>query len=622
MASLFATVAREGNARDSIDTMISVVHPQNGAEVASLGDSSCTFAVTGQLASQMLAEQDGFRLAYAGEFAELRSLRERVTQLDPAMRAPRSTAELLLSAYRALGVTALEGLNGLYVILVWDAREQQLFIISDRYGFRRLYYSWLRDGLFICTHLKGLLALPLLPKTIDEEAVAQFLRMTFFVEERTLFERVKRVPPATHGVYAHGRLRLLSYGGLRFGDPDSKHTRADVLAETAERLKAAVERCLREDTALLLTGGLDSRSIIGAARQLGMPLNFFGATIGHEPCHDISYGRRIAAAVGIKHETIEIGPAYLGDYGVEAARRMEGSVSLHGCWHVAADQLAKLNARHVMTGSITTGVRSADNRLQTLPRKYLWWHRHEGAIRYEFEHHMAGGFKDEEMMDILRPGSSDQLVHCAYEAIKRRFHAAPTDWVPSKVDYATMLEYERRYIAVNFDMLEPHFGVLVPFLDNDLLDYTWDTKPAFPLSGTEFKEMIVRHFPEVATLPQTHAWVPLKASPIRTKATRGLMKIYYKGLPTLTAGAFQPHDYGAYAHHNEWLRTGSRAFTERILGTTELLEGLVNMDTVRKSVAEHMSGKADSYNKICLLLSLALFRAETLGLSGPVEVLD
>lgn len=580
-----------------------------GGEVCAIGCVANDVAVR-------VVKSPGATLAWDGVIVDLQPLRDRLRAAEEPLPPNAITGDVLLAAWRTFGAKALCGLNGLYVIAVWEPADKRLTIVNDRYGFRKLYYTQLREGLFFAGELKGLLALDHVPRSPDPVAVAQFLRTSYFVEERTPFERIKRLPPGTVATFHQNRLVLTPYGGLQFGDPGEKHTRADVIAETAHQLKVAVKRRLMPGTALLLTGGLDSRSIAGAAHQEGLPAEFFAATIGHEPCHDITYGRRIAASVGMNHRTLEIGPDYLQRFGPAAARRMEGMVSLHGCWHVAPDVLFHGgDARNVMTGSITTGVRSAEARLGQLPRRYQWWHRHEGVIRYEFEHHMAGGFSEEDMPHILPSNSSPELVHAAYEAFRRRFHQAPTDWVPSKVDYATMMEYERRYIAVNFDMLGALFGVQTPFLDNDLVDYTWATKPAVPLGGAEYKEMIVRHFPEVAGVPQTHAWVPLNASWLRTKATRAMARLYYRGLPAISGGRFAPHDYGAYAHHNDWTRTGSRAFVEQVLSKAELLEDLVNMDTVRTIVADHMSGRANTYNKICLLTSLALFRAELSGQS-------
>jgi len=66
---------------------------------------------------------------------------------------------------------------------------------------------------------------------------------------------------------------------------------------------------------------------------------------------------------------------------------------------------------------------------------------------------------------------------------------------------------------------------------------------------------------------------------------------------------------GAY----DWPRTGSHRFVTDTLREEALLEDFLCMDAVRKVVADHMAGKINDYSKVCILLTLALWRKHIWG---------
>src|SRR6185295_9714264 len=114
--------------------------------------------------------------------------------------------------------------------------------------------------------LQAVHATPGVPHDVDELAVADYLMFGFFLDtDRTMYRRIKRLPPAHCGVLG-GQLRR--YWSLP-AEFDGKFNDGDVVEEFRSLLKLAVkERSDCAKVALSLSGGLDSGSIAVALSDL------------------------------------------------------------------------------------------------------------------------------------------------------------------------------------------------------------------------------------------------------------------------------------------------------------------------------------------------------------------
>jgi len=68
-----------------------------------------------------------------------------------------SDAEIVLHLYEELGPKALEYLNGMFAIALWDNKRQQLFLARDRLGIKPLYYAQVDSQLIFGSTLASIL---------------------------------------------------------------------------------------------------------------------------------------------------------------------------------------------------------------------------------------------------------------------------------------------------------------------------------------------------------------------------------------------------------------------------------------------------------------------------------
>ncbi len=197
--------------------------------------------------------------------------------LSAAQPDPGDLGLIRLAVERWGAAGAVERLRGDFALASWDGRNRRLFLARDASGHRTLYVHRSSGLVAFATRLTTLLALPGVPKDLDERAVAEFLITCHDRPTRTLYRAIDRVEA--------GRLALISPDGTRVqsfapGRPVpgalSLPCDADYLAGAREVLDAAVADAYRGagPVTLALTGGLDSAAVACSAlrQELAAPV--------------------------------------------------------------------------------------------------------------------------------------------------------------------------------------------------------------------------------------------------------------------------------------------------------------------------------------------------------------
>lgn len=222
---------------------------------------------------------------------------------DP--RLPRQSVDdagYILRAYLDGGCAQLVRLNGAFIAALWDDRTRELLIVNDRYGLYPHFYAHAARSFVVAPELKGVLAADVVPRRLDLVAVSEYVRFQQMLEDRTWFEDIRLLPPATVLRYQpdSNTLRLTRYwdwdaiGDAAPVDRDEAVTEASRLVQRAVDVATAPPQRI----GLYLTGGLDSRTLLGFVRP-GVPLTTF--TYGDPECRDVLYAARAARRAGTVH---------------------------------------------------------------------------------------------------------------------------------------------------------------------------------------------------------------------------------------------------------------------------------------------------------------------------------
>ena len=567
------------------------------------------------------SEKDSQILTITGEIFDQEHLREKLLRAGVKDAIQCSLSDVLLNLYIKFGPEILCGLNGIYVITIWDDKTETLTIINDRYGLKKLCYWFSKEILLFASESKSITWHPKFKKKINELAICDFLQAGYILDNRTFFEDIKLVPPASIMTYQAGQLSFHQYWDFEFDTINNKTSKEDHyideyfhLIEKAvkKRVKKAVKRRANGKICLPISGGKDSRTLAGILGQIAREkeLEVKTNTIGHEHCYDVQFGRKIAQRLGFDHTFIPIGPTYIAEYANEGVWRLEGAAACHTFWIFSqARFLEKNRYDFVMDGFLGDVLSGAwfEGPLQE---------RDEGKVlKLLYHRYYNTVFRQDEVSRYLKPGIYKNVKDETFNSIKRCFNAAEANHIFNKWDYVDLRQRQRRYTALHLDILGAFSRVLNPFTDNELVDFMLGVPVEYRIKQRIYKKMIVKHLPRVARIPLADNGLPINALVMRYGVYRPWNLFYtwnylYGSLLPRMTSAKMGHDLTSYAHYNEWLRTGSKTFAINVLSQTEYLEDYFNMDTVNDLVTEHMEGRIDASKKICTLITFSLFRKQ------------
>jgi asparagine synthase (glutamine-hydrolysing) len=264
-------------------------------------------------ADQPLPNEDGSVLVLLnGEIYNFRELRSGLASRH-SFRSHGDT-EVIAHLYEDRGENAVEALDGMFALAVWDARARRLLLARDHFGKKPLYYWHDARRLVFGSEIKALLAAGV-PVEMAEENLGEYLAFGYVPTPRTLFRGIHKLPPASLLVAdAAGAGPPRAYWDLRFA-PAGEAGRVR-LRDAADRVRdllfAAVRKRLVADVplGLLLSGGVDSAAVAAIMARL-VPGRVKTFTVGFEGdafFDERPYAQRVARDLDTEHHPSVVRP--------------------------------------------------------------------------------------------------------------------------------------------------------------------------------------------------------------------------------------------------------------------------------------------------------------------------
>jgi len=202
-------------------------------------------------------------------------------------------AAVVRALYAAGALDVLADANGLFAAVLYDRRAHRLVLITDRVGGYPIHIQQDGDRLVFAGQIAVLLAEGATPRRADPDGLAQLFTLQRTVGRTTNIAGVAALPAATIATVENGALEERVYWSLNWspGYRDDREAGADL----AEAMRGALEAQTGPDShhpGLLLSGGLDSRMVLGAA-QRGRLACFTTASYAENP--ELALARMAAA---------------------------------------------------------------------------------------------------------------------------------------------------------------------------------------------------------------------------------------------------------------------------------------------------------------------------------------
>src|SRR5690606_25092428 len=191
---------------------------------------------------------------------ELFNAAELVQKLELADADCTDHAAIVLEGYLREGRRFFCRLNATFVAAIWDNRNSQLILASDRFGMKPLYYAQASDKFLFASEIKSILADPTVSRKLHQRGIAQFFSFGQHFCEDTFFTAIRTLPSASWVTYHRNENRLEIDQYWRESD-----TRLPVIgshAEFIDRIDSAFARAVQTRSAgdaslgISLSGGL------------------------------------------------------------------------------------------------------------------------------------------------------------------------------------------------------------------------------------------------------------------------------------------------------------------------------------------------------------------------------
>jgi len=256
----------------------------------------------------MTGEDGTVWVAFNGEIYNYRELTTRLTSAGHVFRT-RSDTETIVHAWEARGPDALDDLEGMFGLAVWNDATRTLVLARDRLGIKPLYYAVLPDGLVFASELKAMLEHPGISRELDMEALSAYLAHDWVPAPRSMLKSVRKLAPGHRLIYAGGEARVERWWDVRY-DSGEPMVEVQAAAKLGAVLDLAVRQHLLSDVPLgvFLSGGLDSTTVAMFARRHVNRLSTFSIGFEDRSFDESKYARRVAAILGTEHHEDVLGP--------------------------------------------------------------------------------------------------------------------------------------------------------------------------------------------------------------------------------------------------------------------------------------------------------------------------
>jgi asparagine synthase (glutamine-hydrolysing) len=217
----------------------------------------------------MTNEDESLVMMFNGEIYNSPELRRECEDAGHHFRS-RMDGEVILHLWEMEGTQALARLNGIFAVALLNRSTGELFLARDPIGVKPLFYTQQADRLWFASELTALVAAGAPVGTHDLVALAQFLSFLWIPDPRTPYVNAHSLEPGHVLRWRRGNGSLHRYTpALHPAEAPARIAASDVVAETEQRLDAAVQRQLLSDVpiGLMASGGVDSSLLWWSARD-------------------------------------------------------------------------------------------------------------------------------------------------------------------------------------------------------------------------------------------------------------------------------------------------------------------------------------------------------------------
>lgn len=547
-------------------------------------------------------------------------------------RDRRNGAEFILHMYEEHGESAFRDLNGSFLALLFGVDHPMSLLVTDRFGTRPAYYAVQEGELIFASHARGILSYPF-PKNLDKQYLVEFMRHTRIgaLGDRTWFEGIRLMPAGSILKSVDNEHSVRKYWDLEFSVRSDGIKEYDVAGCLVQKFKKAVKMRVDSDVGdccIMLSGGLDSRCILGGLEPRHLQ-KMFAVTFGLQgqgrfgDCAEVKIAAEVCDALGFRHVIFD---EYfwndLEEYSAEVVQLTDGQATIDVAIHsLIARRMKDEGASCFLSGFMLDLLLGGSY----LPANVVTRGILHGKVRDEREfikilERQSTTFSDQELESLLRDDLRER-IGLARQEFWKLARTSKADTFANRADLFFINTRVRRWTLIGSVIFREFIEELLPTIDNDLLELIRMIPPKLRYRHRLYRKFLVmldrrlariRYnanmmppiFPErlwIVGLTFFHLLRQLElGSRGRIKTYASLRRSYPSSLPI------------ALRCDPNWRRMIRKA----LLDEESILFSYLNKSDVKILVAEHQNGNKDHTEKLIALMTIEVFLRSAFGRAG------
>jgi asparagine synthase (glutamine-hydrolysing) len=250
---------------------------------------------------------DGLHIVFNGEIYNYAEIRQRLIELGHTFNT-HSDTEVILHAWRQWGADCVDQWRGMFAIVLYDHKTNEIICIRDRGGVKPLFYYFYNDLFLFGSELKSVVKHPGFEKAIDPNAAASYLTYGYVSWPHCIYRNTKKLAPGHILRFDLGskNISLKSYWDVYdyYSQPKLDISLPEAVEETERILAEAFQYRMVADVpvGVFLSGGYDSTCLTALLqKQSTAKLKTFTIGSVDNKLDEAPFARKIAGILGTDH---------------------------------------------------------------------------------------------------------------------------------------------------------------------------------------------------------------------------------------------------------------------------------------------------------------------------------
>lgn len=288
-----------------------------------------------------------------GELHSRQGIREKIVSAGHELKT-NDDAELLLHLYEEMGEDLANNLNGWFLVIVHDIPRRKTLIVNDCLGLCPAFYAQHNDVFIVGSEVKCLLEYKGLSYSVNKESMAEYFQYGGAMNEKTMFNEIHRLPPASLWTYRNGKVSKKQYFDISNIAKKDKINEQELLEEAGRIFTNILPRYFSgNNVGLSLTGGWDTRAIFATMGALNQKVPCYTWCGPYRDSIDVKLTRKLTKTWGQQLTVFYIGKDFFdnfADYAHKTIYVTDGSAGIFGSHEVYLNNLVRNLAPIRLTG--------------------------------------------------------------------------------------------------------------------------------------------------------------------------------------------------------------------------------------------------------------------------------